>query len=502
MTLNEAWKTSYSKYLDEIEGTADTLIEDIESLSKEAEHGFEIISEYFSMIDVDDSNESLLEVLTGERSEGSDNNSSSTNNGNNTHRLDPTEITDHLVRLVGEKIMNQEITSSNAGKVEYVPNKMSAVFTDIRDLPFPKNIVFFISQLISWIKRCIMYLIEKIKNVIRALLGKPTVALNPEALKLSMRKIKKIETYVEKTPDGKVNAVRGLASDDIKEVVPLQIKALNLRERFGDRDDDVGDDVSIFRVPEKHEVEKYPVVVSIDTSKELLSIKEYTQHFYDLYDNAFGSNHEELFKSDDLAMILELFKDTVKALKSGTGTMAEIGSASIEISAIDSGRIRDNLVRTSTNIEALKGAYTETAAAIKTLVASINNKMNLLLSQYGQYDKILSSATYSQIVAILSTVSPRLKEAKKCQKELDKMYRKYNDMYKQLQKLQTLFMSYGTVSYTSVYQRRVVDLCNAAKYMTQIINLRFTGLALYIKELKDIKDILEMTAAMTKTGKK
>lgn len=495
LTLTEAWKKSYLEYLDETENSINEALLDLAESTEEINKGFEYIQEYFNIIPLDEVVTGLPpHTLTLDDVPGNFTNTSKELQNKVEDRAKATEakkdkqnfstedITSFLMKQLGQKIINSE-NEKDDSKPEYKVEGIKTVET-LSDMKFPKNIIFFIQQIIAWIKRVVVYFIEKIKNVIRAVTGRGSMnELNPDALKLKLTKAKEFETIL--TPD-----IRG------KNNQPMQLRAVKasdvdryyaLKESFlGDaykevvkstKDDNLG-------------TKKTPVVISIDISKDLLNLKELIQHFYDLYDNAFGSNNEDLFKTDDLELVLGLFKEVIAGLKSGDIPVYQVGSTAAEVSAIDASRVRDNLIRTNNNVSSLKEAYVQTADMIKDVSRIITHKEMLMLSGYGIDNKWLSSATYAQMYEILTTLKPRLKEAEKNEKELNKMQKKYEAISNELVKMQRAFNAFSNVSYNSVYQRRIVDMCQAAKYMTQVVTLRLTAIGMYIKEMKDIKDLI------------
>ena len=515
LTLNEAWKKSYNEYLDETENSAGDIIEELLEATQEINKGFEYIAEYFNMLPIDEEihsaegadgpsdgrddthvgqpSETARRLRSGQDSNGHSSNSrSSGSNSKPKPKYSPEDITSYLLKNLGDKIIQNTATQTAAqngdltnSMPEYEVQGISTV-EKISDRKFPKNIIFFIQQLIEWIKRIVVYFIEKIKNVFRALVNRPTKELNPDALKLKLERSKKLEQIIGVTNvSGKPQPIRvnAIKASDIDKYYALK----GLKED-SDLSEGAIDDVLAKR--ESTIVKKQPVVISVDISKDLITLKELVQHFYDLYDNAFGSNNENLFKTDDLELILKLFKDTMYKIETGRADVYQVGSAAIDVEAINSGRVKDNLIRTNSNIVALKGAYMETSKMIQSVTNIISHKEFLMLSGYGIDRKWFSSATYKEIIEIANTIRPRLKDAAKNEKALTKMQKAYTNIANKLTDMQRAFMALSNVSYSSVYQRRIVDLCNSARYMTQIVTLRLTALTLYTKEIKDIRDVL------------
>ena len=498
LTLTEAWKKSYEEYLEETENSIDDTLIDLVEATQEINKGFEYIKEYFELVPLDekftadsvppDNRPNALDAAP--ELEEKDRKSDSKKVDYN-----PEEITSFLMKQLGEKIINSD-SKSDEKAPDYEVKGISTV-EDISDMKFPKNVIFFLQQLIAWIKRVVVFFIEKIKNIFRAIVGQKTKELNTDALKLQLSKVRELETIYTPSIEGKKDApvkLMAVKADDVNRYYAL-------KESFNAIDEGLAADLGIIKQSKSDDIKplKQPVIIQIDISKDLIHLKELVQHFYDLYDNAFGSNNEELFSTEDLELVLGLFRKTVDGLKNGDTPVYEIGSTAVEVSAIDSSRVRDNLIRTNDNIKRLKQAYTETAEMIKNTARVITHKEMLMLSGYGIDNKWLSSATYQTIIDILDTLKPRLKDAARNEKALTKMQKKYEAVSNELVKLQRAFNAYSNLSYTSVYQKRIIDLCHAAKYMTQVVTLRLTAIGMYIKEMKDIKDLMKALVNINNT---
>ena len=333
-----------------------------------------------------------------------------------------------------------------------------------------------------------MQLLLNLKNLIVTLLGgRKTVDVNSDALKLQLERSKKIELLKPLNANGDASPTKlyKLDSNSLKKYTVLSEGLFD--GLFKDVNDVPGKPAS-------------PVVVTIDISKDLLSLKELVQHFYDLFDNAFGSNNEKLFDTEDLEIILTILKSSIQDIKSGHMSTYEIQGGMGEISSLDSGRVRENLIRTNQNITSLKGAYMDTASKINDIAKIINSKELLMVTDMGADFKWLTASTLEQMIQIMSTIEPRLKEAKALEK-LAKMEVAYKKITLQLQKMQQAFVTVGNVTYISPYQKRINDLFASSRYMTQTVSLRLTCLGLYIKELKDIREIITMLAAVNRSKK-
>lgn len=92
------------------------------------------------------------------------------------------EIIQNVSAIFGDKLAN------------YSPS-VTKIFTSVKDLNGPEKIVVFIKSIVKWIVNLVIYFIEKIKNVLKRLIGAPTRELDPNFIKLELGKSKKVETY-------------------------------------------------------------------------------------------------------------------------------------------------------------------------------------------------------------------------------------------------------------------------------------------------------------------
>lgn len=250
------------------------------------------------------------------------------------------------------------------------------------------------------------------------------------------------------------------------------------------------------------DINKSPVIVTVDLTRDIINLNETVAHFYKLFDNAYGSNNEKLFETSDLEQILELFKDAIDDLKHGEINAYTIGGNAVELQTINSVKVKNNLIQTNQNINALKVAYVRTADMIKKIVRVINSKEMMMLSSMGVQYKMLASATYEQLKRILETIPDRLKDAKKLENNLTKMENSYKDLTKELMAMQRSMSAVSTVTFDTIYNRRMMELSNSANYMSQAVTLRLAGIGLYVKELKDVRDALVMLSNINTIDRK
>jgi len=342
-------------------------------------------------------------------------------------------------------------------------------------MKFPDNIFFFIGQFIRWIKNVVVYFIKKFKNVIKRLVGIRPEELDPRMLELDLRRAKKVEQF-----SGAIDLGSGLRNSDITKAWRVDPKDIQVLEE--------GEDITLKDVLGIKKDKS--IFVTFDLSRDLLNLKELVTHFFDLYDNAIGSNNENLFAADDLKVILKLFEDSLKNIQHGDLNVYSIGSNSFEVNTIDKNRVYDNLVTTNTNINRLKEAYMSTSAKIQDITKIISTKELTMISDLGVSRNILGSSTIMAIKNIMDALNARFKQAAAAEKTLNKIAVSYEDLVKKLQKVQQIATSVSTIQYDSIYSKKMAELLNAATWMSKIVSLRLAGLGLYIKELNDVRQAL------------
>lgn len=484
--LTESWKSAYREYLlaeeEKLNNEIDSLFEEIEQSQKEAEKGFNHIQTYFSLY-------ALSEAETWGEGDGP---VGEVPTGNNKDiAKDVKKTMDTLQYVLNMSSLDGEERQAPS----YRPALGIEVVERIGDMKFPKNIIFFIKQLSAWVVRVVLFFYEKFKNILRRLVGIAPKELNVDALKLKLEKVKDLETTMislDGNQAGKPVKVFKIPEGKLEPYVALKE---SLNEGLLD---DIANKFKVTKATVENDNPKKqtPIVVSLDLSQDILNLQQLVQHFYDLFDNSYGSNAEHLFKTDDLELLLQLFKRAIENIKTGSVDAYQLGTELVELNAVSPGRIYENLKNTYANVNELKLAYQETFNRINKIAKIINNKELTMVSSMGVDYKFLTSSTMHQMINILKTIKPRLKEADKLESKLSKAEDKYKKIVKELESLQRAFVAVGNVTYTSVYQKKINELFNASKYMTQTISLRLTAIALYIKQLKDLKEILVMLSAI------
>jgi hypothetical protein len=362
--------------------------------------------------------------------------------------------------------------------INYTPTGGITTIKTMSDMKFPENIKFFIETIIKWLKNLIAFALKAIKNLIKIICG---AEVDKDELKEAKEKLhvefKKTKTY---------HAVGTPIISSKPGQVEMRVLNQNELQRIGITESALLED------DKKDNALSGPVVISIDMSKDVLALKEFMNHFFKLYDNAFGSNEEFLFGTEDVELLLKAFNTVRENLESGNTTFYSIAGRAMEVDMIDADRMRDAAYKTKVNVDALSKAYSDTFARIQDILKVIQSKSLMQSVNSVTSFKILSHATAGVALDLLNALEPRIKEATILEKRLDKVQNMYEKLIKALQKNMGVIGAFGKVTYVSQYQNQVTNLFNSARYTSQIISMRISALALYLKEMKDLKEMLKI----------
>ena len=456
--LNETFEKAWSLHLEEqAYRDCENLIESIDAERQAAEKSFAIVSDYLNICE-------MTAVLESQGAPvGSD--------------RDIMASMGDLLKKVSNASDHDVVTDKDKA---YTPIAGISLTQDFFSFKFPQNIIFLIGRIVDWIKRVVINFIAKFKNIINIIFGYKVKELTDDEKDLELRftKTKEFEKTVgvealPKNGKNKFISVWQAAPGDIKQFAGILSEADDSETAKLDKD-----------------TSKRQIVISVDISKELMSLEQLLSHYFVLFDNALGSNGEYLFGTDDLEIMLKMFKDAIDDVKNYRTDSYEIAGAAVEVSPIDDKLMKDNLQRTHVNTENLKQAYQTTVEAVKRVSTILTQKQLVLASNMGVQFAFYSSATYARMIRLLDIIKPRLKDATKMYKSLEKMETMYGKVAQELSSYSRKIGAVASVSYISVYQRKVANLFNSARYMTQIIGLRMTSLATYINSLREVQEII------------
>lgn len=394
----------------------------------------------------------------------------------------------------------------------------------------------FINAIVTWIKNVFVALVTKIANVLKRLTGAPTKEIPDVSIASLLQKqkaaltLQKIEdannaarfgniTYLKnkdaKVPvdvvDPKSEQIEFLTQNKLTEDLEMTLdEALDVlteksfedylnmptpvegdmkadpRSKTGQKVNPVihdGDDKK--KVALHNTINNY---VLIDPSKDLFDLKEALNQFFLLFDNSIGSNGEKLFETEDLTLLLKTFEATKSALDKGDVDFMAVGNKVSQFDLISADKLKDNLIRTKVNTDKLIHAYEQVDNMMQNVIQAISGKdYNLAISAPAAY-KVLSAATYKEMIEIVKILNKRIAQAKKLEKKLEKVKGQYEKLANELSKMKSQWLSIGlNVSFSTVTQQRISNLFDAAKYVLQTIMLRYGALGIYTKVLENTK---------------
>jgi hypothetical protein len=487
--LTEAFKQGYETYLkEETEKSFEEAINGLEESQKEAEESFEIVREYFNLY-------ALSEGVLNEKEED-EGKLGNTADKKSNKETDATDVIKNLLKLGTGIFGDQE-------KAGYNPLVGNVTVQKITEMKFPQNIIFFIQTLIAWLGNLVRKFISFITQGIQRLFGLPVGDDFKGDLTLHLEKAKKIESiglplsgFKGKEP--KAASMYSFDSKNLEEIRSI-FDGFSLKEsvELTEAEKDARDPNN----PANADFRNQTVAIKVDISKEMEDLHSQLLHFLDLFDNAYGSNQEHLFQTEDLQLLLELFRAVMEAISSGDVPTYAIQGKLTELETINKERLKDNLIRTKINTENLKRAYVETQERIVRTLQILTQKQLLAAEGLGVSFRFYSAATYVQMIKILQVIKPRIKDSEKMEAKLKKMGEIFNKVVIELGKQRSAISNFGPVIYTPVYQRKVNDLFDASRFVSQTITLRLALLGLYIRQLKDIREALENANSINSRAK-
>jgi len=485
INLTEAWKAAYEDYLDKEYASLDIdgIITEMDAANTEAKHSFDLIEQFITL---QDDPTFLLEDETGKNAvvsmpAGKSSTDGNSKSGDDDDKKDNKATLEELISY----LINMKAKDS---ALSYKPESFIKV-ERIGDMKFPNNLIFFLKQLALWIRNVVIFFINKILNAIRVLIGKPTKELDGNALKVSFEKASKLavkgaEFHSDKPEDLK-QFVQVVDIEDLREDASFA-SLFGLEPKTNGNNKGSNDKV-ISKV----------VVINVD--KDLEDLRLTMTHFFDLFDQAYGSNSENLFDTGDLQLIFSLFKNTFKGLMKGEiPNVALVGGHATEIQAIDPAVVRNNLRLTQVNINSLKDAYQNTALTARKIMQMIQSKEMLMLTNFVGSGQTLSASTLSVIIGMNQAIGAKQKEVVKLGRKLEKTREMYENLTKKLGSLQKSVVNIGSIQYSTIFTKRVKDLFDASRDMTDIVKLRLSACALYLAELKGIRDTLSALVRLNK----
>ena len=412
-------------------------------------------------------------------------------------------------------------------------------YPTIKEITAPsktESFVAFINAIATWIKNVFVALVTKITNVLKRLTGAPTKEI-PDVSIASLLQKQKAAITLKKIEDANSAAqfsnITSLKNKDTKIPVDVvdpksdQIEFLTQNKLTEDLEMTLDEAMEILSekgldtflnpvVPVDGDMKSDPRsktgqkmnptindgddkrkaslnyrknnYVLIDPSKDVFDLKEALNQFFLLFDNSIGSNGEKLFETDDLTLLLKTFESTKSALDKGDVDFMAVGNKVSQFDLISADKLKDNLIRTKVNTDKLIHAYEQVDNMMQRVLQSVAGKdYNLALSAPAAY-KVLSAATYKEMIEVVKILNKRIAQAKKLEKKLEKVKGQYEKLAAELSKMKSQWLSIGlNVSFSTVTQQRISNLFDAAKYVLQTIMLRYGALGIYTKVLENTK---------------
>lgn len=506
--LTESFKDQYKAYLLEKQTKEDysRTLEEFEQAQAHAEAGFDVINEYFAYFS---EKQGLLEVEgkqpENKQQEDPQNKGKSKDRGDEINKRVADTIS-NVFNIVGRSA--DEFKDPRSSISDYEPVVGHVKVEKISDMRFPENVIFFFQQLISWIVNIVKKFISFFTTAIQRFFKIPEAKEYDADIKLNLQKAKKIESLAmplsySKEFDTKKNMPKAVTLLGFEPSAYEKVRSLFESTQLNEVDEDkYSPDQKIgggFKAETRES--KQTILIDINVSKEMEGIHQLLQHFLDLFDNAYGSNREKLFGTEDLEMILELFRKTIEQLTDKTVSTTAIAGKLTSMELLDSGKLRDNMVRTKVNTDNLKRVYVQIEQGISNMLAVLSHKQLIALENLGSGYRFYSASTYLQMVKIIDAINPRIKEAEGMQKDLEKMKNIFDKIVIQLGKMREPLVGYGQITYTSVYQRRINDLFDGARYVSQTISLRLATLGLFIRQIKDVREAIYTVNSMNERSK-
>jgi len=491
--LTESFKKEYESSLNEriLKEDYSNSLKEFEDAQKYAEEGFDVINEYFSYFG------RLTETPTGSKPGETP-----------EDKKNQKSVTD-TISQVFNFISRGEDPRSTIN--DYEPAIGHVKMQSITDMRFPENIIFFFQQLISWIVNLVKKFISFFTNAVQRLFGLPQGAKFEDEIRLELQKSKKIESiamplsfkkdYETQRNMPKAVSMVQFAPEDYEKIRSLISEGVQLSE--ADPRDQVRStlDLPARKTNPEFNEGRQTIAIDINISKEMEGIQQLLQYFLDLFDNSYGSNREHLFGTEDLEMLLEIFKTTIKDMLSGNVSTTAIAGKMTSLDLLSADKLKDNLIRTKVNTDNLKKVYVQIEQSISNMLAVLQHKQLVATENLGINFRFYSASTYVQMIKILDALKPRIKQAEQMEKDLKKMRDVFDKIVVQLGKQRQILLGVGQISYSSLAQKKVEELFNSARYVNQTISLRLATLGLFIRQIKEIREAVYSANAINSRNK-
>lgn len=407
------------------------------------------------------------------------------------------------------------IYDQNTGKFVVNPSYQAEMAPKVFQYKKIDSVVGFITGIITWIKNVLLNLISYFTRGIRVALhiDKDAKAneykeLNPFKIIAQAKKAAAVERQYGfgtlKIGDSNGDSIDKHIGDQLKNYISVQkgeeiIKSMqesfalteNLTDDQKDDKNDQKDDKNNrggYRYPGLKEINKsYGYLVNIDVSKEIRQLKEVLNHFFDLFDEAVGSNGEKLFETTDLEMLLSAISTMKDSLSMGSTTHFDGYKAKL----LDSAKLKDNLMRTKVNCDKLNKAFSDTQQIIDLVIKKINTSTIMQATYEPSRFILLSSSTLLGLADVAKLLQTRKKSADILSKNLEKLGNEYSKVVGELSVLRQQWINIGSnITIHSDLELATAELFESGKAVFQTLMLRFTCLTNYVQIISNIENLV------------
>ena len=332
---------------------------------------------------------------------------------------------------------------------------------DYKPMSAIKTIGEFIAQvvnrIIKWGIDLVKYIVNTITNVVRKIVGLET----QEYIDFSTRE----SEFAKK-----------LDASKIPRITTSKVTVYNVgeaRQESYDMDDEYSS-LLLEQILSENESNQY--IISVDVSKELNEIRSALKIFYELYDNARGSDGEHLFQTIDLELVLNMIKQVQTNLSK---TMF------FEYDAISKDQVKVTRKLTVANADKLRNTYDNVNRYIQNLLKAIaSKKLVTLQSESGLL--IYNSLTNNAIVELGKTVKERQKLASKDFTQLEKISLKFKKELENIAKFRMSLYSKNTTLVVNPLLEQYKEIYEILSVVIGTTDTRISVLSLYINHLNDI----------------
>lgn len=499
-TINESFKKEYEQFLlTESENDINLALEELEEGYNAYSDAFQTLQEYFKLYPLEEDIEfvrdtgaeptvqsefTASDIEAAVRAKDARRTAElnaiaqkySNENFNKVRKEKNAELANDMLRKMGTLIAD----GKDGEMYAYSPEAGMAVAKKVSEMKFPQNIIFFIQQIIQWVGKFLLSIINKITNGIRRLVGLDTKEQKVD-VSMQLAKLKKLSIVGTPTAGSTPQKYVTLSYVDADKLATLneckteeEINSVVLNE---------AETISL----SSSEVTKRIPIITMNLADNFEDMNLIIDKFFEVFDNSYGSMGEYLFSTEDLELVLKQFQVILTDLKKGNLPSYALSGKTFEQNQIDRDRLLIIRDKTLINTDKLKDIYTQLKNKCLTIVSMIANKRLMAAVDMAGAYKFYSAATYEAMEKILKVLEVRLSDAEKMEKKLNNMKTAYDKITVELRKQSNMITNLLGSNYQFYHQQLMSNLLESSRIMTQLTTLRMATLSLYIKCLKDIQ---------------